>query len=88
MNKIAAIDDFLQNRYQIEEYPALAAQFELWSAARPLAGKKILDGTPVFANTLLKYKNLLAAGAELVVGYCDNIPYDPEIIDFLNMDIG
>jgi len=84
MDKIALIDDFLQNRYTIQEYPALTHQFKLWSAQRPLAGKKILDGTPVFANTLLKYKNLLAAGADLTVGYCKSIPYDPAIIEFLN----
>ncbi|MBE6380847.1 MAG: hypothetical protein E7047_07950 [Lentisphaerae bacterium] len=83
MDKIALIDDFLQNRYSLKEYPALEHQFKVWSAQRPLEGKKILDGTPVFANTLIKYKNLLAAGADLTVGYCDSIPFDPAIIEFL-----
>ncbi len=81
--KIKAIKSFLANRYSPAEYPALRYQFERWSAERPLRGIKVLDGTPVFANTLLKYLNLLAAGAELTVGYCDSIPYDQEIVDFL-----
>ena len=83
MKQIQLIEKFLNSRYAIYEYPALAYQFELWSKIRPLAGIKVLDGTPVFANTLLKYMNLLAAGADLTVGYCDSIPYDPKIIDFL-----
>ena len=83
MKQIKLIENFLHSRYAVYEYPALAYQFELWSKTRPLAGIKVLDGTPVFANTLLKYMNLLAAGAELTVGYCDSIPYDPKIIDFL-----
>ena len=59
---IQAINEFLYNRYEAHEYPALAYQLKKWQTLRPLAGVKILDGTPVFANTLLKYINLLAAG--------------------------
>ena len=80
---IEAIRSFLNGRYSVQEYPALQYQFERWSQEKPLLGKKILDGTPVFANTMLKYINLLAAGAELTVGYSDSIPYDPAVIDFL-----
>ena len=83
MKQIQLIEKFLNSRYAVYEYPALAYQFELWSKTSPLAGIKVLDGTPVFGNTLLKYMNLLAAGADLTVGYCDSIPYDPKIIDFL-----
>lgn len=77
------ISDFLQERYQLCEYPALAYQFRKWNAEKPLTGRKLLDGTPVFANTLLKYAALIAAGADLSVGYSSNIPYDPEVIRFL-----
>lgn len=80
---IQAINEFLYNRYEAHEYPALAYQLKKWQTLRPLAGVKILDGTPVFANTLLKYINLLAAGADLTVGWSDAIPYDPAIIEFL-----
>ena len=83
MKQIKLIEKFLNSRYAVYEYPALAHQFELWSKIRPLEGIKVLDGTPVFANTLLKHINLLAAGADLTVGYCDSIPYDQKIIDFL-----
>ena len=83
MKRIEAIKQFLHNRYQICEYPALQYQFDLWSRTRPLQGVRVLDGTPVFANTLLKYINLLAAGADLTVAYCDAIPYDRRVIDFL-----
>ncbi|MBR7143595.1 MAG: hypothetical protein IKD10_01510 [Lentisphaeria bacterium] len=83
MKRIELIKDFLAGTYSVCEYPALAYQFELWSRTRPLAGVKVLDGTPVFANTLLKYINLLTAGAELAVGYCDSIPYDNKVVDFL-----
>ena len=82
MKQIEAITQFLHNRYQVCEYPALNYQFELWNQSQPLQGIRILDGTPVFANTLLKYMNLLAAGAELSVAYSDDIPYDKTIIDF------
>lgn len=80
---IESIQNYLAGRYKANEYPALLHQFDLWSRTRPLAGKKILDGTPVFANTMLKYINLIAAGAELSVGWSDSIPYDPSVIDFL-----
>ena len=77
------ISDFLKNRYQICEYPALYYQFEKWQKEKPLAGRKLLDGTPVFANTLLKYASLIAGGADLTIGYNEHIPYDPEIVSFL-----
>lgn len=77
------ITDFLQGRYLPCEYPALEYQLEKWKAEKPLQGKKLLDGTPVFANTLLKYAATIAGGAELTVGYSRAIPYDPKIIDFL-----
>ena len=80
---IDSIRNFLNNCYSVQEYPALQYQFENWSQEKPLLGKKILDGTPVFANTMLKYINLIASGAELTVGYSDSIPYDPSVIDFL-----
>ena len=83
MKKIELIKEFIADRYNICEYPALQYQFELWSNTRPLRGVRILDGTPVFTNTLLKYVNTLAAGAELSVAYSDSIPYDQAVIDFL-----
>ena len=73
----------LKGKYTEREYPALTAQMNRWADEKPLKNIRVLDGTPVFANTLLKYASLLAGGAELTVGYSDQIPYDPEIICFL-----
>lgn len=80
---INAIFKFLTGRYQEYEYPALLYQYRKWEQEKPFVGKKLLDGTPVFANTLLKYAALIAGGAELSIGYSEKIPYDPEIIAFL-----
>lgn len=77
------IDQYLQNKYEKTEYPALDFQRNLWLKEKPLKGKRILDATPVFANTLLKYAAMIAAGADLTIGYSESIPYDPEIIHFL-----
>ncbi len=59
--------------------PALTHQAQHWAASRPLAGKTVLDATPLFRNTLLKHATLLAAGAEVWVGYGRTMPYDETI---------
>ena len=43
---IEAIKNFLGDRYQLNEYPALAYQYELWRRTQPLKDIKVLDGTP------------------------------------------
>ena len=70
--------------YNKTQYPALHEQIESWAASRPLAGLRILDSTPVFRNTLLKYAALIAAGAELEVGISDEISRDESIVQFLS----
>lgn len=81
---ICRIRERLGGRYADCEYPALRAQTERFAASRPFAGRSILDGTPVFANTLLKYVPLLAGGAELAVSVSARIPHDPEIVRLLD----
>ncbi len=49
-----------------------------WRQSRPLAGKSVLDATPVFRNTLCKYLALLAGGAQLSVYAHPDIPCDQE----------
>ena len=66
------------------DYPALAAQAKRWCAERPMAGLRILCGTPLFLNTLAQYAALLEAGAELAVVYSDELGYDPAIPAFLD----
>jgi adenosylhomocysteinase len=67
-------------RYAPAEFPALYAQARSWRQSRPLAGQRVLDATPVFANTLPKYYALLAGGAEVVVGAGHGIPGDPTVV--------
>ena len=80
---IACIEGYLAGRYELREYPSLSAQAERFAAARPFAGRALLDCTPVFANTLLKYVSLLKGGAALTVGVCERIPHDPAVVRFL-----
>ena len=65
--------------YAPEDHPALAAELEEWRETRPFAGKKLLDATPAYTNTLVKYLPLLAGGAELAVGIGGLTPYDPDV---------
>jgi len=80
---ISAIRDYTSARYKVQEYPALQAQFEQWRDTRPLSGVRILDSTPLFTNTLLKFIPLLAAGAELTVATQESIPFDDSLIPLL-----
>ncbi len=75
--------DYLSGFYRPDEFPALAAQMERWRTERPFAGRKLLDGTPVFRNTLVKYLALLEGGAELTVSAGAGIPADPEVLQLL-----
>ncbi len=70
----------LTENYPPTSYPALAHQLAEWRAQRPLAGLKVLDSTPVFRNTVLKHRNLVAAGAELTVAVGALDPCDPHIV--------
>ena len=72
--------DFIGRFYSPQDYSALNAQRERWSMTHPFAGAKILDGTPIFRNTLVKYAVLLAGGADLTISAGKNIPCDPNIV--------
>ena len=80
---ISSILDYNRQRYRPAEYPALAAQTEEWRGSLPLNGVRILDATPLYANTLMKYVPLLAGGAELTAATHDAIPYDPAMVELL-----
>ena len=69
--------------YPVSERPALTRQRTEWGGCRPLAGLTVLDATPLFRNTLLKHACLLAAGAEVWVGYGRAMPYDPAVAERL-----
>ena len=72
--------DFIGRFYSPQDYSALNAQRERWSMTHPFAGAKILDGTPIFRNTLVKYAVLLAGGADLTISAGKNIPCAPNIV--------
>ena len=75
--------EHIRNIYAPQDYPALAGELEVWRRSRPFAGAKLLDATPVFTNTLVKYLPLLAGGAELSVGIGEHTPYDPKLLPLL-----
>lgn len=83
VNIIEKIKERVGGRYDEGEYPTLLAQEERFRAQRPFEGRKILDCTPVFWNTLLKYVPLIAGGAELTVSISERIPHDSEVVQFL-----
>lgn len=64
-------------RYRRSEYPALADQACRWRRSKPLAGLRVLDASPLFGNTLLKHRTLLAGGAVLSVAVAPHLPSDP-----------
>ena len=80
---IDRIADYLGTFYRPAEHPALDAQLRLWRETRPFAGAKLLDGTPVFRNTMVKYLALLAGGADLTVSVGKGIPHDPALLPLL-----
>ena len=69
----------ISNFYAPQDYPALADQLEKWRESQPFAGKKLLDATPPYTNTMVKYLPLLAGGAELAVGIGKLTPFDPKV---------
>ncbi|MDR1760558.1 MAG: adenosylhomocysteinase [Fibrobacter sp.] len=73
----------IQKYYAPAEYPALEGQFETWAHTRPFRNTKVLDAAPVFRNTLVKYRALLAGGAHLSVGVSDDFPCDEKTVSFL-----
>ena len=77
------IRDYLSSYYTPEEWPTLLWQAEEWSLSRPLEGLRVLDGTPLFRNTLGKFMALLAAGAEVWVPERPGMPYDTAIMQLL-----
>ncbi len=76
------LEAVLYSRYDKSEFPALLEQINIWREQKPLTGIKILDATPVFYNTGLKYLALVSAGATLTVCAHPDLPSDPEAIEF------
>ena len=71
------------NHYLPDSQKALQYQYNLWNKNKPLKNLTVVDSTPVFFNTFLKYINLLAAGAKLSIAIGDLTPYDPLTVKYL-----
>lgn len=77
------IRDYLSSYYSPAEWPTLLWQAEEWSQTRPLEGLRVLDGTPVYRNTLGKFMALLAAGAEVWIPARPGMPCDTAVLEML-----
>lgn len=80
--------DVINKVYDPREYPALALLSDLWVAKRPFAGLKVLVATPIYRNTLVQYRALLAGGAILSIGLSTGkkgavVPFDKRIVTLL-----
>ncbi len=80
---IDRISEHIRKFYSRRDYPALAEQLDKWRQLRPFAGTRLLDATPVYTNTLVKYLPLVAGGAELAVGVGEYTPVDRKVLDLL-----
>ena len=82
-------DETIDDAYDVSEYPALAHYAQEWAENRPFAELRVLAATPVFRNTLVQYRALLAGGAELSVGIANDsnagaeMPCDAGVVDLL-----
>lgn len=76
-------DEIVNDAYEEREYPALLALAREWTLTRPFDGLRVLVATPVFRNTLLEYRALIAGGADLAVGVAGGMPCDPGIVEVL-----
>lgn len=78
-----SLRSILDRTYDASDHPALIQQTEQWRTAKPFAGMRILDASPVFANTLAKYIPLLAGGADLIVSLSPLLPHDRKTVGLL-----
>lgn len=77
---VARILDDCRSSYAQEEYPCLYDQINKWSVERPFEGMCLLDATPIFTNTLIKYAALLAGGAQVHLAEPKVMPHDPDAL--------
>ena len=81
-------DEVINEFYDPREYPALALLAGCWTSTLPLAGLKVLVATPIFRNTMVQYRTLIAGGADLYLGHAlGNVgaamPYDPKVVELV-----
>ena len=81
MDLQSILSSVLDEVYEKNEYPALAALESEWACTRPFDGLRVLVATPIYRNTMTQYRALLAGGASILVGFSGM--NDPEVVDFL-----
>lgn len=81
MDLQSILSSVLDEAYEKNEYPALAALEAEWRETRPFDGLRVLVATPIYRNTMTQYRALLAGGATLLVGFSGM--NDSEVVDFL-----
>ena len=81
MDLQSILSSVLDDVYEKNEYPALAALESEWAYTRPFDGLRVLVATPIYRNTMTQYRALLAGGANLLVGFSGM--NDSEVVDFL-----
>ena len=83
------LDEVIDGSYQPCEYPALSQLAGEWMNTRPFEGLKVLAATPIFKNTCVQYRALIAGGADLYVGRAygtddvASMPCDPAVVALL-----
>ena len=75
------IDEILASAYTEKDFPAAAYQTEIWAKTRPLEGLSVIEASPIFRNTMTKYRALIAAGARLTIGWREGIIYDVAVME-------
>ena len=81
MDLQSILSSVLDDVYEKNEYPALAALESEWAYSRPFDGLRVLVATPIYRNTMTQYRALLAGGAKLLVGFWGM--NDGKIVEFL-----
>ena len=75
-------ESYTKKYIDYNQAPCLVDQIENFTKTRPFDGKRILDATPVYFNTLLKYEAIIAGGGHLEV-FCNNRNFDYRVIGII-----
>ena len=81
MDLQSILSSVLDEVYEKNEYPALAALESEWTHTRPFDGLRVLVATPIYRNTMTEYRALVAGGADILVGLSGM--NDPNVVDFM-----
>lgn len=73
----------IRSRYRETQYPAISEQWSEFSATKPFEGLKILDITPIYFNTSLKWLSIILGGGDLTIGISNLISYDNNCVQWL-----